>query len=213
MVMPPAKWERRRQGYERRGVRSRGASRWSTGQGALWSSGTQYVQWGWGAAVASGAWAGQWPMKTQVWMCPPGAADGTRMPGLLSAVGPFQFLRKAGNLSPERDVPRKLAGGPGPLNHPWTTQMRVLESQYPESSAWAGSSFFWEGTGQRPGSCSRVCCPPCGLSQTPLTKLATVSQVLGNPLVHPHRRLLNSAFWTTPVASPNRPPRGLLSPR
>lgn len=114
MVMPPAKWERRRQGDERRGVRSHGASRWSTGRGALWSSGTQYVQWGWGTAVASGAWAGQWPMKTQVWMCPPGAADGTRMPGPLSAVGPFQFLRKAGNLYPERDVRRKLAGGPGP---------------------------------------------------------------------------------------------------
>ena len=61
-------------------------------------------------------------MKTQVWMCPPGADDGTRMLGLLSAVGPFQFPRKAGNLSPERVVHRKLAGGPGPsepsVDHP-----------------------------------------------------------------------------------------------
>lgn len=52
----------------------------------LWHSGWAM---GWGSALASGAWAGQWPLKTQVWMHPPGAADGKRMLGPFSAWAPL----------------------------------------------------------------------------------------------------------------------------
>lgn len=74
---------------------------------------------GWASALASGAWAGQWPLKTQLWMRPPGPADGTRMLGPLRA-GPSELLLRSGNL-PWREYTQGISGRfqavPDTLNH------------------------------------------------------------------------------------------------